>query len=58
MGVLSQFERQGRTEEASTIWESLTKTHATSYLVWTGWGDFETCVTRMRPTLLVQLCLL
>lgn len=42
----AQFERLGRTEEAETIWESLSKTHPTSYLVWTGWGDFEACVAR------------
>lgn len=43
--VLSaQFERFGQLDEAALIWEGLSKTHSTSYLVWIEWSEFETCV--------------
>lgn len=40
--LTSQFERTQRPEQASSIWESLSSTHPTSYLVWLGWSEFET----------------
>lgn len=40
----AQLERFGQLDEAASIWEGLSKTHSTSYLVWIGWSEFETCV--------------
>ncbi|KAL7416070.1 hypothetical protein BDY24DRAFT_439291 [Mrakia frigida] len=45
--LISWFERTQRLTEASSIWESLSSSHASSYLVWLGWSGFET----RRPAL-------
>jgi hypothetical protein len=44
-----QYEGIQQPNEASAIWESLTKSHPSSYLVWTAWATFETSTRFALP---------